>query len=277
MRRSICCSILLAASCTAGAADAGGPRLPLWEAGVIGGVVSTPAYPGASERSNRALALPFIIYRGEIFRSDQSGINARLLRSDVLELDVGFAASLPARSDAGAAREGMPDLGTLLEAGPRLKVLLARPTEASRLRFDLPLRAVFEVRHGMRNQGWTFEPKLVYEWRDRGGLWTGDAHIGAVVGNRKINGYFYDALPQYVTPSRPAYQADSGLMLARVGLSGSRTINDDVRVFAFVRYESYAQAANRDSPLMKRSTGSSGGVGVAWTLGRSAKAAVSNN
>ena len=274
MKRSIWCALLvLAASSGAGAAE---NRLPLWEAGVIGGVVSTPAYPGAAERSNRALALPFLIYRGEIFRSDQSGINARLLRSDAVELDVGFAASLPARSDAGAAREGMPDLGTLLELGPRLKVNLARPSATSRLRLDLPLRAVFEARHGMRNQGYTFEPKLVYEMREAGGRWTGDAHIGVVLGNRKINGYFYDVLPQYAGAGRPAYQADSGLMLARVGLSASRMLNDDVRLFGFVRYDTYSGAANRASPLMKRSTGSSAGIGVAWTLGRSARPAASN-
>lgn len=272
MKRSIWCGLfVVAASSGTGAAP-----LPLWEAGVIGGVVSTPAYPGAAERSNRALALPFLIYRGEVFRSDQSGINARLLRSDTFELDVGFAASLPARSDAGAARAGMPDLGTLLELGPRLKINLARPTPTSRLRFDLPLRAVFEARHGMRNQGYTFEPKLVYEMRDASGRWSGDAHIGAVLGDRKINGYFYDVLPQYARADRPAYAADSGLMLARVGLSASRLVNDDVRVFGFARYETYAGAANRDSPLMKRSTGASAGIGVAWTLGRSARLAASN-
>ena len=247
----------------------------MWEVGVIGGGVSTPAYPGAAERSNRGLAIPYIIYRGEVFRSDQSGVNARLLRSDVLELDIGFAASLPARSDDVAARAGMPDLGTLLEFGPRLKIKLANPTPTSRLRFDLPLRTVLEMRGGVRNQGWTFEPKLVYEMRDAEGVWSGDAHIGVVVGNRKINEYFYEVRPQFATLDRPAYEADSGLMLSRVGVSASRKMNPDLRVFAFVRYETYSGSANKESPLMKRSTGSSAGVGLAWTFKRSVRRATS--
>ena len=112
--------------------------LPLWEAGLVGAAVSGPAYPGADQRSARALAAPFLIYRGKVLRSDASGIGARLLRSERYELDIGFAASLPARSNAGAARAGMPDLGFLGEFGPRVKVLLANPTPTSRLRLDLP-------------------------------------------------------------------------------------------------------------------------------------------
>jgi outer membrane scaffolding protein for murein synthesis (MipA/OmpV family) len=262
---------VLAASMSAQAQD--DTRQPLWEVGVIAGGVSTPAYPGAAERSNRALALPFIIYRGKVFRSDQSGINARLLKSDLLELDVGFAASLPSRSEAGAARAGMPDLGTLLEAGPRLKVNLVRPTPFSRVRLDFPLRAVVEAKGGVHHQGWTFEPKLVYDWRDASARWTGDAYVGAVWGDRQINGYFYDVAPRYATLNRPAYAADSGLMLTRVGLSGSRKLNEDLRVFGFVRSETYSGSANRASPLMKRNTGSSAGIGLAWTLRRSERRA----
>jgi len=243
--------------------------LPLWELGVLGGAASTPAYPGSSDRSKRALVLPFLIYRGEVFRSDQSGIGARLLRSDRVELDVGLAASLPAHSDDVAARAGMPDLGTLLELGPRLKVKLAEPAPGSRLRLDLPLRAVLEARGGLHAQGWTFEPKLVYERRGAREDWTFDANVGMVFGNRRINQYFYEVQPAYATGERPAYAADAGLMLVRTGASASRLITPDLRLFGFVRYESYAGAANRASPLLRQSTGASAGIGFAWTITRS--------
>ncbi len=249
------------------------PALPLWEAGVVGGAVSTPAYPGAAERSSRVLALPFLIYRGEVLRSDASGIGARLLHTDRVEFDVGFAASLPARSDAGAARAGMPDLGLLVEFGPRVKVLLANPTPATRLKLELPLRAVMELHGGVRRQGTTFEPRLVWDTRESASPWSYDATLGLVMGDRAINRYFYEVQPQYATPDRPAYRAGAGLMLVRVGLSASYKLNDDVRLFGFVRQESYAGAANRDSPLMKRSSGASIGAGFAWTLGRSSSPA----
>lgn len=238
-------------------------QLPLWEAGAIAGAVSTPAYPGAADRSSRALALPFFIYRGEVLRSDQGGIGARLVHTDRLQLDVGFAASLPARSSHVAARDGMPDLGLLVEFGPRVKVKLA-----DRLRLELPLRAVMEVRGGVRRQGTTFEPKLVFETRYSPSL-SYSANVSVVFGDAGINRYFYEVQPQYATAVRPAYGAGAGLMMVRAGLSGAYRLNDDVRLYGFVREESTAGAANRDSPLMKKTSGASIGGGVMWTLGRS--------
>lgn len=253
----------------AGAAGQARRDLPLWEALVGAGGVTTPAYPGADTNSSRALALPFVIYRGEILRSDQSGIGARLLRTDAVEFDVGFAASLPASSEDVDARAGMEDLGALVEFGPRVKVKLADLDERTRLRFELPLRAVIEARGGLRHQGWTLEPRLLYERRETDGGWYFEAQLAAVFGDRGINRYFYEVRPIEATPTRPAYQADAGLVLLRTGLFAARKLNPDLRFFGFVRLESYAGAANRDSPLHQQSTGASAGFGFAWTLARS--------
>ncbi|MBC7456449.1 MAG: MipA/OmpV family protein [Massilia sp.] len=249
------------------------PALPLWEAGLFGGAVSTPAYPGAAQRSSRALALPFFIYRGDVLRVDRSGIGARLVRTERIEFDVGLAASLPARSDAVAARAGMPDLGLLLEFGPRVKLLLANPSSNSRLRLELPLRAVMQVSGGLQRQGATFEPKLVFETREAQSGWSFEANLAMVVGDQTVNRYFYEVQPQYATPARPAYSARAGLMLVRAGVSASHKFNRDVSLFGFVRQESYAGAANRDSPLMKKTSGTSIGAGFAWTIGRSSSPA----
>jgi len=245
-------------------------NLPLWEAGIGAAGFSTPAYPGADDRSNRGLVLPFVIYRGKTFRADQNGVGARLLNTDKVEFDIGFSGSLPARSKDVEARRGMPDLGTLVEFGPRVKYKFADMGEQGRMRFELPLRAVIEGRGGLRRQGWTMEPRLVWEKRGEGARWTLEGQLGAVFGDRRINRYFYEVAPQYATADRPAYRADSGLLLVRTGLFGTWRMNPDVRVFGFVRYESYSGAANQDSPLMKKSTGTSAGLGFAWTFARSA-------
>jgi outer membrane scaffolding protein for murein synthesis (MipA/OmpV family) len=244
-------------------------NLPLWEAGIGAAAFSTPAYPGADDRNNRFLALPYLIYRGKVFRADQNGIGARLVNDERFEFDIGFAGSLPAHSDDVDARRGMPDLGTLVEFGPRMKFKFADLGEQGRLRFELPLRAVIEARSGLRRQGWTMEPRLVWEKRGEAARWTMEAQLGAVFGDERINRYFYEVAPQYATAERPAYKADSGLMLVRTGLFGTYKMNPDLRLFGFVRYETYSGAANQDSPLMKRSTGASAGIGFAWTFARS--------
>lgn len=272
MHRHLLASIGLAclAATSARAQSSGAPDKPLWELGVAGGVVSTPSYPGAADRETRALALPLLIYRGKVFRADQGGIGARLFKSDVAEFDVGLAASLPARSNDVAARAGMPDLGGLGEFGPRLKLRLARFDAYSGLRLDLPLRAVFEVRGGLRHQGATFEPRLVYDRRSQDGKWQFDTQLSAVVGDAKINRYFYEVRPEYATAARAAYSADAGLILVRAGVFAARVINPDLRVYTFLRAENYGAGANRNSPLHLRDNGVSAGVGLTWTFMRSA-------
>ena len=253
---------------TAQAQDRG---LPLWEIGAVGGVVSMPAYPASTERSSRALILPYVIYRGEVIRAERSSLSARMLRSQDYEFDIGFAASLPANSSDIAARSGMPDLGVLIEFGPRLKMTLARPAPGSRVRLELPVRAVLELKDGVHAQGVSFEPELVYEIRDFSAGWSLSANTSLVWGDRRLNNYFYGVAPQFATVGRSAYEAQAGLVSTRFGLSTFKDITPDVRVYGFVRYERYDGAANRDSPLFLQSSGTSAGIGVTWTLGRSAR------
>lgn len=250
-------------------APAPDPNLPLWEIGLFGGVASTPAYPGADDRSTRGLALPMIIYRGKVLRADRSGVSARLFDTERVDLDVGFALSLPARSNDVEARAGMPDLRSLLEFGPRLKVLLSEPSAANRVRLELPLRAPFELGNGFRRQGLAFEPRVVFETSGNDRQWQADANLGLLFGNARLNQYFYEVAPAYANATRPAYEAKAGLMMTRLGLSLSHRIGSDWRVFGFTRYENYTHAANRDSPLFRRNSGLSLGVGFTWTGYRS--------
>lgn len=243
--------------------------LPLWEVGAFGGLASTPAYPASTERSSRALVLPFFIYRGDVLRVDRSSIAARILHADDYEFDIGFAGALPANSNDIAARSGMPDLGTLIEFGPRLKMTLARPTPTSRVRLEVPLRAVLEFNNGVRTQGVSFEPELVYETHDLSSGWRFSASGSLLFGDSQMNSYLYGVAPQFATATRPAYEAQAGLIATRLGLSTAKDISPDVGVFAFVRYELYNGAANRASPLFLHSNGTSVGIGLTWMLSRS--------
>lgn len=247
--------------------------LPLWEIGLGGAAISTPAYPGADERESRLLVFPNIVYRGKVLRADRSGIAARVFRSDRVELDVGFAGALPSDSDDVDERAGMPDLGPLVEFGPRLKVKLADLGGKRSLRAELPLRAVIEARGGLHHRGYTFEPRLAYELAGERGRWSLEGNASVVLGDSKINRHFYEVAPQFARAGRPAYAADAGLLLTRLGLFGTRRINDDLRLFGYLRYETYRGAANRESPLHVKDNGVSGGVGLAWTFKRSSRRA----
>jgi outer membrane scaffolding protein for murein synthesis (MipA/OmpV family) len=217
----------------------------------------------------RTLVLPYFIYRGERFSVDRDGIEARLRLAPNYELDLGVSGSFPATSNDIAARQGMPDLGTLLEFGPRLKVKLPSPGPGLRLGLDLPLREVFEVSGGTRGQGLVFEPTLVLDMANVGGGWSLSAKAGLTWGDQQINQYFYGVSPAYATATRPVFDAQSGLMSARASLGTSKSLSPDVRVFGYARMDYYGLSANTASPLHLQNSSPSLGLGLTWTLGRS--------
>ncbi len=253
----------------AGSALAQPSGLPLWEVGGFAGSLTTPAYPASTERFNRSLVLPYFIYRGERLSVDRDGIDARLRLASDYELDLGVSGSFPATSNDIAVRQGMPDLGTLLEFGPRLKVKLPSPGPGLRLGLDLPLREVFEVSGGTRGQGLVFEPTLALDMDNLGGGWSLSAKAGLAWGDQQVNQYFYGVAPAYATALRPAFEAQSGLMSARASLGASKSLSPDVRVFGYARMDYYGLSANTASPLHLQNSSPSLGLGLTWTLGRS--------
>lgn len=254
------------------ARSAAASGLPLWEAGAFAGIATQPAYPGADENVDRALVLPWVIYRGPLLRIDRGALTVRALRTPRTELDVGFSLSLGSNAADVEARRGMPDLGTLVEFGPRLKINLgALDGDRPAWRLELPLRGVFDASDGLRHRGYAFEPQLVYETRRDGG-WGLQASAGLVFGDRELNDTFYGVAPAFATAARPAYAARAGLIGSRAGLALSRRIGQDLRLFVFARVDSVAGGANDTSPLVRRETGATAGVGLAWTLARSRRA-----
>lgn len=246
-------------------------QLPLWELGGVGLAMSQQAYPGASQRVNRGLALPYLIYRGKYLRADRESLGIRAVNTPRFEFDVGFAAAFGAGSDEIDARRGMPDLGTLVEFGPRLKWHLGQLGEgpgSGRLHAEFALRGVFDLDDRLSQKGISFEPRLIYERRASGG-WRYGTSVGAVVGNQRLADTFYGVAPAYATAARPAYTAESGLIAWRLGANVSREITPRLRLFGFARLDSVAGAANRASPLVQKTVGTSIGVGLNYTFAQS--------
>lgn len=246
---------------------------PLWELGGVALGVSQQAYPGSDQQVNRALALPFFLYRGPFLRADGETLGVRALKTPTVELDVGFSASLGASSRPIDARRGMPKLGTLVELGPRLKWHLGDGPVGAKWQANFPLRAVFDLSDSLSQRGLAFEPELVLA-RNTSSGWSWSARGGLVAGNRKLNDTFYGVAPSFATATRPAYEAKSGLIAFRLGATASRPITPDWNFFTFARVDTVAGAANDNSPLVRQKTGATVGVGVSYTFLRSERRAV---
>jgi outer membrane protein len=237
--------------------------LPLWELGLFGGAVSQQAYPGSDQQVNRALVLPWFIYRGEYLRADRNNLGLRAFKSSEIELDIGVSGAFGSNANNLRARSNMPDLGTLIEFGPRLTWKLGDAV-GGRWRVELPLRGVFDLSDGVAQRGLTFEPELQFDRRTVNG-WNYSTSVSVVFANRKLADTFYGVANRYATATRPAYTAESGLIAWRLSASASRALGPDWRLFGFARLQTVGGSANRGSPLVRQTTGASIGMGVAYT------------
>ncbi len=212
-------------------------RRPVWEFGVGGGYFSGFDYPASKDANQRLLALPFFIYRSPQFRFGGGGIRAVAIERPKLKLDLALAASLNASSEGNSVREGMEDLNFLFEIGPQLEVSLfdqAMPTGGRvQMRFNAELRGVMETDfRKINNRGVVVELGLGINYRNvkRSGI---DllAAISSSYGNEKLQDYFYEVDPEFVTDTRPSFDAKGGYLQTKVfGGMGFR-LRKNVRIF----------------------------------------------
>lgn len=96
-----------------------GKPLPLIEAGVGAFHARFPHYPSANTYYSLTLPFPNFVYRGDILRADENGgLRSRFFNSENFEVNLSIGGALPVSSERLEAREGMPDLKTMVEFGP---------------------------------------------------------------------------------------------------------------------------------------------------------------
>lgn len=254
-------------------ADAGNAAAapPLWTAGLFLVAADHAVYPGAERRTRRATALPFVTYRGPVFRLEGGTAGVRALRRPRAELDLSASAAFGSNGVDSGARAGMPAIGTLVEIGPSLRVHLGELPENGRptpWRLDLPARAVFDASRDMDYAGVSFEPRLSYRAAPRWG-WNPSVHTTLLFGDKTLNSLYYAVDPVYARPGRPAYEAKAGLVAARLGSSWSRMLTPDLRLALHASVESVHGAANAGSPVVGRALDPTFAISLTWTAWRS--------
>jgi outer membrane scaffolding protein for murein synthesis (MipA/OmpV family) len=246
---------LLALACLLAAlpASAQEVRRPLLEAGVLFGGGLLPDYPASDHAEPRALALPWLIYRGEILQSDERGLRGRLYRSADLELTFNANGALGSEAGSGA-RAGMEDLDPMGEIGPSLRWVAWRDTaRLTRLVLEAPVRAAFTTDFSrIRHRGFVFAPEISLE---RTGLFQPGSRarigLGPVFASGGLMDTWYRVRPGEARPGRPAYEAEGGYLGMRLQFSYRLPVTDRISVTAGGRVENFAGAANAESPLFR--------------------------
>jgi outer membrane protein len=246
---------------------------PLWELGAGVAGLKVPHYRGSDQSSNYLLPVPYLIYRGEVFKADRSGLSTALFDSKRTHLSLSVNGTLPVNSTDNTARRGMADLKPAIEVGPTLDFDLWQSDDRKvALDFRAPLRAAFSVQSSPSHIGWLFYPNLHVRVRDPAGLpgWRLAMTAGPQFTDRKYNSYFYSVSPADATAARPAYSAAGGYGGTQVGMTLSKRFSR-YWVGSFVRYDGLDGAVYESSPLVKRRDGLSAGVAISWIFGQSAQ------
>jgi hypothetical protein len=182
-----------------------------------------------------------------------------------------FDATTPVRSDR--ARSGMPDLKSTVELGPSFDFHLLKSDDAKvKLDLRMPVRAALTVEALPKIIGWTFTPRLALDIKDPGGFagWNLGLLTGPLFADRRYHDYFYSVAPQFATPSRPAYAAESGYAGTQFIAALSKRF-PRFFVGAYARYDSLSGATFVDSPLVQRRSYMSGGIGFSWIISKSSR------
>ncbi|MGG5888724.1 MipA/OmpV family protein [Falsiroseomonas sp. HC035] len=249
-------------------------RRPLLEAGAFLGGGLLPDYPASDRAEPRALALPWLIYRGEILQSDERGLRGRLFRSADFELTFNANGALGSRS-GGGARDGMDDLDPMGEVGPSLRWVAWRDTaRLTRLVLEAPVRAAFTTDFSrIRHRGFVFAPEVSLErtglFRTEGSPDRARIGLGPVFATGRVMDDWYRVRPSEARPGRPAYEAEGGYLGMRLQFSYRVPVTDRISLTTGGRVENFAGAANDESPLSRSEWNATLVGGISVSLYRS--------
>ena len=111
-----------------------------WSLGALAFYTSLTLCSSSSEHQTRGLALPYLVYRGEVLRiGDGQSARAVAAENSRYELSMSFAAAFDADSEGNELRRGMDDLDFIFEVGPQLVFKLGNYTYSDTSRSELQL------------------------------------------------------------------------------------------------------------------------------------------
>lgn len=234
-----------------------------WELGVGLGAISLPHYRGAEQSAEYLAPIPYIRYNGERLKVDREGARFFFYNTEDYQIDVSTAFALAVNSNDNRARNGMANLSTVIEIGPRFQFKLYNSEDKNlRFRFALPIRTAFAINLKQTdNIGWVVSPYLQLRYFRNG--WETAISAGPIWASDKYHDYFYEVTPQYVTTDRSSYNAASGYSGSRITMTLSKRY-DKLFVGIFTRYDNLSGAAFINSPLVKQKYSFMAGVAVTW-------------
>jgi outer membrane protein len=249
-------------------------ELPLWEAGIGVTGLTVPDYRGSNQQRFYALPLPYVVYRGEIFKVDRNGVYGLVFQSDRVHLNISADGGVPVESGSNTARRDMPDLDPTFQIGPKLEICLVSDCKADTLvQLRLPVRAVVAAATDLSHYkgiGVVFHPQLNFDFKNMPAQgWIFGFAFGPIFATQEYHEYYY-GVPDYqaIPGFRPAYRAKGGYSGSQLVMAVTKRYRD-FWFGAFASYDELSGAVFDNSPLMRTKQAFMAGFGVAWVFSRS--------
>ncbi len=246
---------------------------PLWEVILFTGAVSLPQYPASDENQFYAVPLPYLIYRGEVFKSTREGVRGVLFESDISEWTISLSGNPPV-DNGNDAREDMAELDALAGVGPSVKLFLSDRNDPDRLYLQAAFRMMTSIdlkTIDISHEGYSGE--LALKYRNRSWLAGFGTRFGFGVdisfSDDRLNGYYYDVREKDVHEGRPAYNSSGGYSGIHFSANGSAEISKRISIGAYFRWSNYDQTVFEESPLVRDKNNLTIGCAVTMSLFRS--------
>jgi MipA family protein len=243
----------------------------LWELNLAAFGRYGPAYPASEDNQVNVVPLPFPVYRGKILRvgdSTEKPVTTRLFRRDRIKLDFDFGLNFPVDSEDVDARTGMPDLDWLVEAGPELELQFVKaPSDLGEMFLSLQLRGALSL-DGIdpSSEGVIASTELKYIRPFNSKRTEFIVRLTPEWASTDYMDFFYSVAPEFATPDRPSYDADSGYLGTKLAFSIKHVFTDTFQLRSGVRFGFYQGASNEDSPLFTQDTTTSVYIAFLWKV-----------
>lgn len=182
-----------------------------WAFGLGVGSQILADYRGSSFYQAKVLPIPFVLYQGKILKMDREGVRGDILQTSRLEFSLSVDAAFNGDGDNNPLRSGMPSLNNALEVGPSLNIRLTGEDLRAGWSFRIPLRNALGFSSSqVENIGFLASPRLVWRQSVEKDQWQTSFQLGVQWASADYHDYYYGVAPEYATPSRPPFTAESG-------------------------------------------------------------------
>jgi outer membrane scaffolding protein for murein synthesis (MipA/OmpV family) len=243
--------------------------------GLFNAMARLPHYRGSDEYAFYFVPVPYLIYRGRVVESDQTGLWGFFLRREHLEGAVSLFGNPPVYGD-NEARAGMSELDSLLEAGPSVKWYPLGRQRPDTVFLVMPAaRAVFSAdpRHGLEAdyRGLHGGVTATYSTDHLFGHLTLGFGLTAFVdfADAAYNRYLYGVEADEATDERPAYRPGGGYGGCGAAVSFTRELRPWLWASVYFNWQNCAGTAYEDSPLVRQKNNFVSGCALTWQIAES--------